>query len=80
MLDLLFLLIGISGVFVIALNFILEATNKLGKDHHMFTYLNLYGSGALLVYSWYNAVWLFVILNGFLVGVGLYGLYKVHNK
>lgn len=80
MIENLILLLGISGVIVIALNFILEATNKLGKNHHTFAYFNLYGSAALLVYSWYNLVWLFVALNGFLVITGLYGLSKVYKK
>jgi len=80
MTDLIVLLIGISGVLVVGLNFILEATNKLAKDHHVFAYFNLYGAIALLLYSWYNEVWLFVVLNTFLSVVGIYGVYKVHNK
>lgn len=80
MLENIVLLIGISGVLAIASNFLLEATNHLKKDHHMFAVLNLYGSGALLFYSWYNLVWLFVVLNGFLVAVGTYGLVKVYKS
>ncbi len=76
----LILLIGISGVIVIALNFYLEATNKLSKNHKSFAWLNLYGSLALLIYSFFNKVWLFVFLNGFLVIVGIYGLEKVYMK
>lgn len=75
-----FLLIGISGVIAIATNFILEATNKLGKDHHTFAILNLYGSTALFAYSLYGKVWLFVVLNGFLIIVGIYGLKQVFTK
>ena len=71
--------VGISGVIAIAINFILEATNKLGKDHHAFAILNLYGSGSLFTYSFYNQVWLFVALNGFLIMVGTYGLYQVFS-
>lgn len=80
MLDTLMLLIGISGVLCVAMNFILESTNKLPKDHHLFAILNLYGSFALFIYSVYNKVWLFVILNSFLILVGIYGLYKVFEK
>jgi hypothetical protein len=80
MLDNIVLFIGISGVIAIAFNFILEATDHLKKDHHIFAILNLYGSSALLFYSWYNLVWLFVILNGFLVTVGIYGLNKVYKN
>lgn len=74
------LLLGISGVIAIAVNFLLEAFDKLGKNHHMFAFINLYGSGTLLIYSWYNSVWLFVALNGFLVLTGTYGLWKVYSK
>ncbi len=77
MLEEIMLFIGISGVLAIALNFVLEITNKLGKNHRMFAWINLYGSSALLVYSWFFGVWLFVVLNGFLVIIGLYGLWKV---
>lgn len=80
MLENIMLIIGISGVFAISLNFILEATNKLGKDHKMFAWLNIYGSSALFLYSYYNKVWLFVALNGFLMIVGCYGLIKVYKK
>jgi len=80
MIDIIFLLIGISGVIAIALNFILEARNKLGKDHHTFALLNLYGSSSLFTYSLYEGVWLFVILNGFLIVVGLYGINEVFVK
>lgn len=80
MLENIMLLIGISGVLAIALNFILEATNKLDKKHHTFAILNLYGSFALFLYSYYTKVWLFVILNGFLIIVGIYGLIKVYKK
>ncbi len=76
----LFLIIGITGVIAIAINFILEASNKLDKEHHIFAFLYTYGSAALLAYSAYNSVWLFVVLNGFLVLVGLYGIYKVYKR
>lgn len=74
------LIIGISGVFVIALNFILEATNKLGKDHKKFALLNVYGSSALFTYAFYGKAWLFVVLNGFLIFVGLFGIYQVFKN
>ncbi len=80
LLELFIFLIGVSGVIVIALNFYLEATNRLGKEHTVFAWLNLYGSTALLIYSFYNKVWLFVILNGFLVVVGLWGLEVVYKQ
>lgn len=80
MIDTIVLIIGISGVVAIALNFLLEASNKLGKDHHMFAIINLYGSLALCFYSFYEEVWLFVVLNGFLILVGIYGIISVFRK
>lgn len=80
MIGYIFLLIGISGVIAIALNFILEATNKLGKDHHSFAIINLYGSTALFAYSYYEGIWLFVALNGFLILVGISGLISVFKN
>lgn len=80
MLDLLFLLLGISGVIAIALNFVLESADKLGKDHKTFAWINLYGCSALFAYSYYESVWLFVVLNAFLIAVGVYGLYKVYFR
>ena len=76
-LDIIMLLFGISGVLAIAMQFLLESMNKLGKNHHTFAWINLYGSVALFSYSLYNSVWLFVVMNGFLILVGLYGLWKV---
>ncbi len=80
MLDNIILLIGITGVLAIASNFMLEVTNKLNKDHHLFAIINFYGSFALMTYSIYFKVWLFVVLNGFLVLVGLYGLNEAFKK
>ncbi len=80
MLNYLITMIGVTGVIAIAANFILEATNKLEKNHHTFAWLNLFGSSALLIYSLYFYVWLFVALNTFLVVVGLIGLRKVYRK
>jgi hypothetical protein len=78
--DYLVLIIGISGVITIATNYILEASKKLKEDRKMFSILNLYGSIALLIYSAYNLVYLFIILNTFLVLVGIYGIYIVYLK
>lgn len=76
-LDTIMLGVGISGVFAIAADFIMEATDKFSKNHHTFAIVNLYGSSSLFAYSLYNEVWLFVVLNTFLIGVGLFGIYKV---
>ena len=80
MLNTLMLLIGISGVAAIGLNFVLEATNRLDKQHHIFALLYFYGSLTLCIYSIYTKVWLFVILNGFLTIAGIWGIWKVYQK
>ncbi len=80
MIEFIMLLFGISGVIVLALVFILEDLNKLNKNHHMFSFLNLYATIALLSYSLYSSVWLFVWLNLMMLFVNLYGLYKVYKK
>lgn len=74
------LIIGITGVIAIAANFLLEAMNKLGKDHKAFAWINLYGSSALLFNAYIGEVWLFVTLNAFLILTGIYGLWKVYKK
>jgi len=80
MIETISLIIGITGVIAIAANFLLEALNKLGKDHKVFAWVNLYGSSALCFYSLVFKVWLFVGLNGFLILTGIYGLYEVYSK
>ncbi|MCA9459600.1 MAG: hypothetical protein KC550_03560 [Nanoarchaeota archaeon] len=75
-----FLIFGISGVLVIAMNFIFEVSNKWDKKHINFAWFNLYGSFALFSYSLYYKVWLFVLLNGFLTIIGIYGLFGVYRR
>jgi uncharacterized membrane protein len=78
--EFIFLGFGIFGVLLIGTAFILEVFNKLHKNHHSFALMNLTGSFLLFLYSYYNKVWLFVILNGLLVIVGIYGYYKSLKK
>lgn len=80
MLDYIILTIGITGVMAITLNFLLEASDNLSKDHKTFAWINFYGSIALLIYSWYNKVWLFLILNTITLLAGIYGLIIVYSQ
>lgn len=73
-------MIGISGVIAVGLQFFLEATNRLGKDHKAFAWINLYGCVALFINAFYSKVWLFAVLNILLIAIGLYGLYIVYFK
>ncbi|MCA9486147.1 MAG: hypothetical protein H6500_00665 [Candidatus Woesearchaeota archaeon] len=74
MIEEILLLFGISGIIAIALSVVLETLNKLGKNHITFVLLNVYGSFALFIYALYYHTWLFVTLNAFLTGVGIYSL------
>ena len=80
MIENIILAIGISGVIAVGLQFFLEATNRLGKDHKAFAWINLYGCIALFINAFFSKVWLFAILNVLLISIGLYGLYIVYFK
>jgi hypothetical protein len=76
--DVLALILGIVGACLVGLNYILESLNKLGKDHKMFSWINLVSAILLLFNAFWNSVWVFVGLNLFLISIGVYGLYKVY--
>ena len=78
MLDLLFTILGILGVFLIWLAIVSEVKNKLYKDHHIFILLNMMGTFLLSVNAFYFEVWIFFILNFFLFLTNLYYFYKVY--
>jgi len=80
MIENIILAIGISGVIAVGLQFFLEATNRLGKDHKAFAWINLYGCTALFINAFFSKVWLFATLNILLTSIGLYGLYIVYFK
>lgn len=80
MLDLVVTLIGISGVFAIGSSILLESLNKLDRKHHIFSILNLYGNSTLFFYSYYNWIWLFFVLNGFLFCISLYSVINVYKN
>ena len=80
MIENIILIIGISGIIAVGLQFFLEATNRLGKDHKAFAWINLYGCTALFINAFFSKVWLFASLNVLLISIGLYGLYIVYFK
>ena len=80
MFEILSLIIGITGIVAIGANFLLEATNSLGKDHKAFGWINLYGSVALCIYAINSKAWLFAFLNGMLILIGIYGLFKIYSE
>lgn len=73
-------LIGIAGVLVIAINFILEASDKLAKDHNLFVQLNFISSMLLFTYSVLEHVILFAILNMMLVLISIYEMIILARK
>lgn len=72
--------LGIIGVCIIGINFLLEASDKLSKDHHWFVVLNLISSLFLFTYAYIAKVTLFVILNGMLILISIYQLIVIKIK
>ncbi len=72
--------IGVAGVIILGVNFVLEASDKLGKDHYTFVVLHLIASVLLLIYSSLEKIPLFIILNSMLILVGLLQLVKTHKS
>lgn len=70
--------LGILGVALLGLDVLLESTNKLGGDHKLFTKIYVIANFLLFVYSLYSRFWLFVVLNGILLIVGIYAFYRSH--
>jgi len=59
-----FLIIGIIGMFLILLAFILdEFYKKFNQDTIFYNLINLFGSGLLTYYAFILIAWPFVILN-----------------
>ena len=79
-LDLIVTLLGILGVIILGADILLEVLDKLNRNHKLFSTLYVIANFLLLVYSIYFNVWLFVVLNGFLFGVGIYTYYISHRK
>lgn len=78
--DLFVTVLGIIGVIMLGIDILLEVLDKIPKDHKLFSTIYVIANFLLFVYSWYFAVWLFVILNGFLLMVGIYTYYVSHRK
>ena len=79
-LDTIITILGIIGVIILGIDILLEVLNKLKKDHKLFSTLYVFANFLLFVYSLYFEVWLFVILNGFLLCVGIYTYYISHIR
>ena len=78
--DLIMTGLGILGVIMLGVDILLEVLNKLKKDHKTFTNIYVIANLLLFVYSLYFEIWLFVVLNGFLLGVGIYSYYISHFR
>lgn len=72
--------IGILGVMILGVNFVLEASDKLGKNHYTFIILHLFASCCLLAYSVFEKIPLFIVLNSMLILVGLFQFVKTYKK
>lgn len=78
--DLIINILGIAGLLLVGGSVLLEELNKLDKNHHTFAIMNVTGSILLFINAIYFKVTLFAVLNGFLILVGSYGMYKVYKK
>ena len=72
--------IGVAGVVLLGLNFVLEASDKLGRDHYTFILMYLTASALLLTYSILEYIPLFIVLNAMLVLVSIYQLIKNYKS
>jgi lipid-A-disaccharide synthase-like uncharacterized protein len=70
-------LIGILGLIIIIITFILESSNKLSRNHKKYIILFSSGSLFLTVYSILTKEIIFLILNGFGVLIGIYELFII---
>ncbi|MFW6383150.1 MAG: hypothetical protein ACOCZQ_00745 [Nanoarchaeota archaeon] len=72
--------IGVLGVVLLGINFVLEASDKLGRDHYTFILLYLTASLCLLIYSVLEQITLFIVLNAMLVLVSIIQLIKNYKR
>ncbi len=68
------LILGIAGMLLVLLGFIMIQTHRWSPDDMAFDLVNLIGSGFLVYYGYTGSAWPFVILNGVFV---LYSLKEV---
>lgn len=72
--------IGVAGVILLGLNFVLEASDKLGRNHYTFILMYLTASALLLIYSALEFIPLFIILNAMLVLISIFQLIKTYKR
>ncbi|MGM5482259.1 MAG: hypothetical protein ACQESF_02245 [Nanobdellota archaeon] len=72
--------IGVAGVVLLGVNFILEASDKLARDHYSFILLYMAASLLLFIYSAIEGITLFIILNFMLVLISMFQLIKTYHK
>ncbi len=78
--DLIMTGLGILGVIMLGVDILLEVLNKLNRNHKTFTKIYVIANLLLFIYSLYFKIWLFVVLNGFLLGIGIYLYYVSHFR
>lgn len=72
--------IGVAGVLLLAINFVLEASDMLGRNHYTFILMYLTASLFLLIYSALEYIPLFIVLNAMLVLVSIVQLIKNYKS
>ena len=77
-LDLIVTGLGILGIIMLGFDVLFEVLNKLKRDHKLFTTIYVIANFLLFFYSFYFKIWLFVVLNGVLLAIGIYSYYVTH--
>lgn len=65
------LIIGIAGMFLVLVGFLMVQTHRWTPDDMGFDLANLIGSGGLMYYAYTGSAWPFFILNGVFVAYSL---------
>jgi hypothetical protein len=76
----LFFILGIIGILLILIAFILENTGKGGKDEINYNILNLIGSLFLFLYAYSTNSVIFMVLNLIWVLISIYFIIKHFRK
>ena len=79
MFDLIIVVLGIFGLFLVGSSVLLESLNKLPKNHKMFILLNLLGSILLCINAFFTNAYIFFYLNLFLILVNSYASLKIYK-
>lgn len=73
-------IIGIIGMALILIAFLLDLTKKVSSDSIIYNLINIFGSGAMVYYAYTLSSWPFGILNGVWFISACYKLIWIEEK